>query len=120
AGRGIDALAAAAAQHLVVGQVGPDDLVEPIAAPQLGTKHVLQTAVDGCLRQRRGVLIETDELERSRVAAVALAHATERTAIDPVQVAIERPVADRSGDADRKSTRLNSSHVKISYAVFCL
>src|SRR5690606_41970628 len=24
------------------------------------------------------------------------------------------------GGADRKSTRLNSSHVKISYAVFCL
>src|SRR5690606_39687195 len=24
------------------------------------------------------------------------------------------------GDADRKSTRLNSSHVKISYAAFCL
>src|SRR5690606_39636150 len=27
--------------------------------------------------------------------------------------------ADR-GNRDRKSTRLNSSHVKISYAVFCL
>src|SRR5690606_39975111 len=26
----------------------------------------------------------------------------------------------RDGDEDRKSTRLNSSHVKISYAVFCL
>src|SRR5690606_41167901 len=26
----------------------------------------------------------------------------------------------RGGDEDRKSTRLNSSHVKISYAVFCL
>src|SRR5690606_42158529 len=25
-----------------------------------------------------------------------------------------------SGDRDRKSTRLNSSHVKITYAVFCL
>src|SRR5690606_23046017 len=25
-----------------------------------------------------------------------------------------------AGDIDRKSTRLNSSHVKISYAVFCL
>src|SRR5690625_6831738 len=25
-----------------------------------------------------------------------------------------------SGNADRKSTRLNSSHVAISYAVFCL
>src|SRR5690606_11442517 len=28
--------------------------------------------------------------------------------------------ADPSAIADRKSTRLNSSHVKISYAVFCL
>src|SRR5690606_41428862 len=34
----------------------------------------------------------------------------------------ERPVCgDREpGGEDRKSTRLNSSHVKISYAVFCL
>src|SRR5690349_6814320 len=29
-------------------------------------------------------------------------------------------VRDRGGRADRKSTRLNSSHVEISYAVFCL
>src|SRR5256885_13109663 len=27
---------------------------------------------------------------------------------------------DLGGDADRKSTRLNSSHLVISYAVFCL
>src|SRR5207302_2891295 len=27
---------------------------------------------------------------------------------------------NRASSADRKSTRLNSSHVKISYAVFCL
>src|SRR5256885_9126313 len=27
---------------------------------------------------------------------------------------------DRARDADRKSTRLNSSHLVISYAVFCL
>src|SRR5690242_20968992 len=27
---------------------------------------------------------------------------------------------DRRGRADRKSTRLNSSHMSISYAVFCL
>src|SRR5690606_20307353 len=34
----------------------------------------------------------------------------------------ENPDGDTSGlqDEDRKSTRLNSSHVKISYAVFCL
>src|SRR5690606_39763485 len=29
-------------------------------------------------------------------------------------------LAAHRGDQDRKSTRLNSSHVKISYAVFCL
>src|SRR5690606_39324660 len=29
-------------------------------------------------------------------------------------------VAEREDLRDRKSTRLNSSHVKISYAVFCL
>src|SRR5690606_40618312 len=36
--------------------------------------------------------------------------------------AIERPAVAMSDDTwlDRKSTRLNSSHVKISYAVFCL
>src|SRR5215510_9039486 len=30
------------------------------------------------------------------------------------------PSPDPSGSLDRKSTRLNSSHVAISYAVFCL
>src|SRR5690242_21286105 len=30
-----------------------------------------------------------------------------------------RPL-QRSGEEDRKSTRLNSSHMSISYAVFCL
>src|SRR5690606_6528525 len=34
---------------------------------------------------------------------------------------IEQPLLARArADRDRKSTRLNSSHVKISYAVFCL
>src|SRR5207249_10869883 len=31
-----------------------------------------------------------------------------------------RRLAERLVDRDRKSTRLNSSHVSISYAVFCL
>src|SRR2546426_9009444 len=30
------------------------------------------------------------------------------------------PAAARAGAGDRKSTRLNSSHLVISYAVFCL
>src|SRR5690349_24261829 len=39
---------------------------------------------------------------------LALAHATRGL------------IALREGNPDRKSTRLNSSHVEISYAVFCL
>src|SRR5690349_23966263 len=35
---------------------------------------------------------------------------------DPAFLAAELP----GGEQDRKSTRLNSSHVEISYAVFCL
>src|SRR3712207_8558082 len=37
-------------------------------------------------------------------------------------LAVEHPLArvDRDLDLDRKSTRLNSSHANISYAVFCL
>src|SRR5690554_2838634 len=34
--------------------------------------------------------------------------------------ATETPMSKRLGQLDRKSTRLNSSHVRISYAVFCL
>src|SRR5690606_41974492 len=53
--------------------------------------------------------------------------AQERTALHPsgLVIAVDQAVDRRSDlercdDADRKSTRLNSSHVKISYAVFCL
>src|SRR5690606_41780956 len=41
-----------------------------------------------------------------------------RLASDPIRSGISRPL--KRALADRKSTRLNSSHVKISYAVLCL
>src|SRR5437870_9567501 len=44
--------------------------------------------------------------------------------VNPAQfgdaAALARYPRDEERDADRKSTRLNSSHVAISYAVFCL
>src|SRR5204862_2621231 len=39
---------------------------------------------------------------------------------EPVDVALAHPGARVLDEVDRKSTRLNSSHVEISYAVFCL
>src|SRR2546429_6647498 len=45
----------------------------------------------------------------------------ERLRQPPVQLHVPRDVrAEAHGKADRKSTRLNSSHGYISYAVFCL
>src|SRR5262245_63564257 len=42
--------------------------------------------------------------------------------VDPDQAAVtrRRVLADLADQEDRKSTRLNSSHLGISYAVFCL
>src|SRR5690606_41985103 len=49
---------------------------------------------------------------------VAFAHRAEPPVA--IMVALEVAHARRPARRDRKSTRLNSSHVKISYAVFCL
>src|SRR5438552_17761090 len=45
-----------------------------------------------------------------------------RHAADPASYSKrnEQPVCDAARSSDRKSTRLNSSHQIISYAVFCL
>src|SRR5207249_7332935 len=40
--------------------------------------------------------------------------------IAPVNVCVPLPIDQVADVRDRKSTRLNSSHVSISYAVFCL
>src|SRR5690606_40637999 len=50
--------------------------------------------------------------------ALELAHDATHHAVDAL--GIDLPLPERHLHRDRKSTRLNSSHVKISYAVFCL
>src|SRR5207302_8248769 len=60
-------------------------------------------------------------LDRLRLGLVRIGHrALERS----LHVLLPREELGREDprvhDVDRKSTRLNSSHVKISYAVFCL
>src|SRR5690606_40458856 len=48
-------------------------------------------------------------------------HAGDVTIGNELDAAADRAqLGDQRSVADRKSTRLNSSHVKISYAVFCL
>src|SRR5690554_2884672 len=54
-------------------------------------------------------------LRRVTAVAVVSHHATQQSIIRS-----GNPVMIVQGYGDRKSTRLNSSHVRISYAVFCL
>src|SRR5690349_23983491 len=68
-------------------------------------------------RPPRSTLFPYTTLFRSGAArAVARHHRPQRVPPQPAGVAEEAAAECR----DRKSTRLNSSHVEISYAVFCL
>src|SRR5207249_10872590 len=74
----------------------------------------------------RGVLLDVHPVlvERRRADGMELAAGEHRLQhVRRVDGALGRPRADHRVelvDEDRKSTRLNSSHVSTSYAVFCL
>src|SRR5256885_11179558 len=69
-----------------------------------------------------------DHPQRRRLAATRRAEQREELArlhhevdaIDHVRLAVETLLDAFETNVDRKSTRLNSSHLVISYAVFCL
>src|SRR5688572_33323243 len=67
----------------------------------------------------RSTLFPYTTLFRSRLAAAFGGRFEIGGTIEQAQVGLTRDISEfRSGD--RKSTRLNSSHSQISYAVFCL
>src|SRR3712207_7808296 len=71
----------------------------------------LEAAHGATLDELSNIRMELDAVQKERTEiATALLQAQERLA------SLEADYAD----ADRKSTRLNSSHANISYAVFCL
>src|SRR3712207_7323069 len=79
-------------------------------------------------RPPRSTLFPYTTLFRSRGVAAALDDLEELVEAHPVSIvderhahlALETARQVARADADRKSTRLNSSHANISYAVFCL
>src|SRR5690625_5853905 len=86
------------------------------------------------LRQEDWLKVKSDILKKRTASAVTTAEDTERSRSAPDRARYARHSArsaKKRGPAhlllkvaalllDRKSTRLNSSHVAISYAVFCL
>src|SRR5689334_23718466 len=75
-------------------------------------------------RPPRSTLFPYTTLFRSLLASVTtFVHAQRGTSMTAAHGGIEAVHPNsvgRSGTRDRKSTRLNSSHSSISYAVFCL
>src|SRR3989442_11202402 len=69
-------------------------------------------------RPPRSTLFPYTTLFRSDLAAPEK-HVSDMEHHEPANV-IQRQPIERCVIRDRKSTRLNSSHVRISYAVFCL
>src|SRR5690554_7403767 len=63
------------------------------------------------------VHIESSMLTPAGFSELVVPRGTVAVVTDPHEIA---NVLGVSGIEDRKSTRLNSSHVRISYAVFCL
>src|SRR5690606_42031135 len=64
-----------------------------------------------------GVLQSRDELGHGETVEVHATPSSRRTTSSSLRTSCCRPVFSPQ---DRKSTRLNSSHVKISYAVSCV
>src|SRR2546427_8136477 len=75
---------------------------------------------------RRFLLDKIEQVRSLRTTSLAIAYTPAEARaffeeVAPGFVLEEGPrLGGRVGDRDRKSTRLNSSHSQISYAVFCL
>src|SRR5690625_1976789 len=107
---------------------GPGGYVAAIRASQLGFKtaivekrHLGGVCLNiGCIPTK--ALLRTAEVYESITNASDYGLNVKEHSVDfPAVIKRSRSVADKmSKGVDRKSTRLNSSHVAISYAVFCL
>src|SRR5690606_42147839 len=101
-------------------------LPAPLDLPPFPTRRSSDLMARPALRagRRRAVLRPADDGAALRLAPAggAAIRRRRRAAGTDAVALLRRSNPGRNGESplDRKSTRLNSSHVKISYAVFCL
>src|SRR5690606_40259198 len=76
------------------------------------------SAIDLIVRNDKGGHFKVGALQDEKAKAILKDYDIEDDYLDPIILVRGNSVFYKS--RDRKSTRLNSSHVKISYAVFCL
>src|SRR5690606_39309550 len=90
--------------RIVANEEDDPAFIRAVTTPKRGVGQASLTALGDTATQLNCSLFDAvhDELAATRIAPRQL---------EPLKVFV---------DLDRKSTRLNSSHVKISYAAFCL
>src|SRR5690554_7310196 len=91
----------------------------------LGTWQLLKESVNLAVDAvPKGIDPATVRKHLERLPGVQSAHHLHIWALSIIENALTvhlvKPDPEGDDEADRKSTRLNSSHVRISYAVFCL
>src|SRR5699024_7430059 len=101
-----------------------DDADGTLIGFESGGRRTTSTRVDGEYPPVRRLFPETTAITAT-VATGALIDAVKRVSLvaernTPVRLSFTEGQVALEAGADRKSTRLNSSHVSISYAVFCL
>src|SRR5574340_359592 len=107
----VQAIRERARQHIEEGALTADYKADPETVVKL-LNDALATEIVCVLRYKRHYFM-AQGMNAESVKAEFLAHAAEEQAHADA-------LAERIVQLDRKSTRLNSSHQKISYAVFCL
>src|SRR5690606_39868746 len=106
----------AAEQAYAAGEPAEVEMITASGAASQAASQVVRTALQTLSLDQAQLTALTGLGVPEGEAAAALAAAD--ASVAPVELDVVD--VDEVAQEDRKSTRLNSSHVKISYAVFCL
>src|SRR5437773_5934298 len=103
-------------------ELGPEWVLSRFISPTAGHQDEISELVVVARRLWPRVQALAHREQQEKTSDEALALATDICVLQSVAKTIQR--ANRKNwrikNTDRKSTRLNSSHITISYAVFCL
>src|ERR1039457_6641147 len=99
--------------------VSPETFAEAEKLVQVGLSPAARQMAAGNWRRQMAPVYERRMGPRKLALEPSIAPASRWDPILPGQPGPQPPTGDRFLRTDRKSTRLNSSHLVISYAVFC-